>query len=186
MQFGLAACAAAFPDRTALVLDARRQSYAHHNARVNRLANGLRAAGLEPGDKIATLLKNSFECFEVSNAATRLGAIVVPINYHFKSAEVEYIVDNSDAKVFVYGGEFLTRDVLDPIRTRLAKVWLQLCVGEAPPGTRGYEDFLAQQTDTDAGTGTLAAAPATMVYTSGTTGQPKGVYRRPSDVSQTR
>jgi long-chain acyl-CoA synthetase len=182
MEFGLAAHARNSPQSTALVLDAERRSYSALNARVNRLANGLARHGVRAGDKIAFMLPNGFEFFEVSNAAAKLGAIATPINYHFKSSEIEYIVDNSDAKAFVYSAEFVRADQLAPVLDRLDKVAIQLCVGQAE-SARGleYESFLAQQRD-DEPTGHLGSGgAATMVYTSGTTGRPKGVHRQPPD-----
>ncbi len=184
MEFGLAGNAKAVPDRTALVLGNQRQSYGELNRRVNRLANGLTKVGVGPEDKIAVLLKNSFEFFEVANAATKLGAVAVPVNYHFKAAEIEYIVNDSDSIVFVYDAEFLKSDVLDPILDKLPKVKLQLCVGDPPRKATDYEKFLAAHSDAEPDVGERTAMPATMVYTSGTTGRPKGVYRKPRDLGQ--
>ncbi len=183
MEFGLAANASANPDRTALVLDDHRLSYGELNARVNRLANGLRDAGVQRLEKIAILVKNSFEFFEISNAATKIGAVPVPINYHFKSAEVEYIVDDSDAKVLIYGAEFMVPDVLAPILDGLRKVGLRLSVGNPASQAVDYEDFLSRHAD-DEPAGAETAALSTMIYTSGTTGQPKGVSRVRGDISQ--
>ena len=180
MDMGLVAHAQANPDRTALALGGQRRSYAELNARVNHLANGLASHGIGPGDKVALMLPNGFEFFEVTQAAAKLGAIATPINYHFKSAEVEYIVNDSDAKVFVFAAEFVRPDVLAPILPRLQAAPLRLCVGgESPPGAHDYEAFLCTHPVTEP----LAAGAgggSTMIYTSGTTGRPKGVYRRPS------
>ena len=184
MEFGLVGTAKSNPDRTALVLGEQRRSYGEFNARVNRLANGLLHAGLGAEDKIAVLLKNSFEFFEVTNAATKLGAVAVPVNYHLKAAEIEYIVNDSDATVFVYDAEFLKPDVLEPILDKLPKVKLQLCLGKPPAGAKSYEEFLSRQSDGEPPVGERTVMPATMVYTSGTTGRPKGVYRKPRDLGQ--
>jgi long-chain acyl-CoA synthetase len=185
MDFGLVAHARANPQRTALALGAMRRSYADLNARVNRLANGLAAHGIAYGDKIALLLANGFEFFEVSNAAAKLGAIATPINYHFRSAEIQYIADNSDAKAFVFAAEYVRPDMLGPVLPRLAKVRLQLCVGaSSPPPAVAYETFLNRHPDTEPVTEFGAGGASTMIYTSGTTGRPKGVYRRPADRNQ--
>jgi long-chain acyl-CoA synthetase len=182
MELGLAAHARATPERIALALGSQRRSYAELNARVNRLANGLAARGIEPGDKIAFMLANGFEFFEVSNAAAKLGAIATPINYHFKSSEIEYIVDNSDAKAFVYAAELVRPDQLAPILARLSKVAVQLCVGApVPAAALAYDTFLTAQSDADPASDLGAGGAATMVYTSGTTGRPKGVQRKVAD-----
>lgn len=185
MNFGLVAHAQANPDRTALVLGSERRSYGHLNSRVNRLANGLAARGIGYGDKIALLLPNGFEFFEVSNAAAKLGAIATPINYHFKSAEIEYIADNCDAKAFVFAADYVRPDMLAPVLPRLSKVELRLCVGApSPPLALDYEMFLSLQSPSEPATELGAGGASTMIYTSGTTGRPKGVYRKPADRGQ--
>ncbi len=185
MEFGLVAHARRNPEQIALALGSERRSYGELNARVNRLANGFATQGIGAGDKIALMLGNGFEFFEVSQAAAKLGAVATPVNYHFKSAEVAYIVDDSDAKALVFGADFVRPDALAPILPQLRQARLQLCVaGEPPAGAIDYDGFVASQPDTEPETDLGAGGGSTMIYTSGTTGRPKGVYRRPTERAQ--
>jgi acyl-CoA synthetase (AMP-forming)/AMP-acid ligase II len=95
-----------FPNTVALMDGQRAFTYPEVNKRVNKLANSLTALGLQKGDKVAVLLENCIEICELFLATAKSGIIIVPINFRLVSAEVEYIVDNSDAKAFVIHDQF--------------------------------------------------------------------------------
>jgi len=143
----------------------------NHNA--NRLARALRAAGLGDGDSIAVVTKNRPDFIEALFAAERIGVRFTPINYHLKGEEIGYIVDDCDAKAFIADA------TLGPSTTealqRAPKVRLPLAVGGAIAGFQSYDGVIEQYGPSDIADPTLGGR---MLYTSGTTGRPKGVYRK--------
>ncbi|MHB1420160.1 MAG: AMP-binding protein [Bacillota bacterium] len=177
LKLGLAIHAAEQPDKVALSLSGKHLTYGELNNRINQLVHGLAKRNLNEGDRVCFMLYNSFECFEISGAANKLGLMPVPINYHFKSQEVEYILNDSECKAFIVGEEFL--DVVLPILENLKTVPKEniFVVGQGSTGRlMSYEDLLAGQTTTEPPTRN-AVDMRSMIYTSGTTGNPKGVYK---------
>jgi acyl-CoA synthetase (AMP-forming)/AMP-acid ligase II len=96
------------PDKTALVDLDRRFTFARLNQRVNRLANALSGLGLGRGDRVAVLLHNRAEWAEVMFAMGKLKASGVPVGYRLKGPEIEFIMNNSEAKAMILGEEFPT------------------------------------------------------------------------------
>jgi long-chain acyl-CoA synthetase len=178
MQIGPAANAQNCPDKLAVVFRERRYTWREWNARMNQLAHGLRALGLQAGDKVAVLLNNSNESLEVTAGVSKVGMIAVPLNYRLTADEIEYIIGNADAKVFIFGAEFADR--VGAVQARLASVLAAnfVVVGDVPTGTFArYEELLAGQ-PTNEPEGEAVQGLSAMIYTSGTTGRPKGVSRR--------
>ena len=182
MAIGPAANAQNYPDRLAVIYRDRRYTWSQWNKRINQLAHGLRSLGLERGDKVAMLLNNCNEVAEIPNAVTKIGMTAVPLNYRLTADEIEYIVDDSDARAFIFGSEFIDR--IDAVRKNLPKVPAAnfIVVGKDRDGRdRSYDDLLVGQPDTEPSHKEVsAAATPAMIYTSGTTGRPKGVARRGS------
>jgi fatty-acyl-CoA synthase len=160
-----------YPEKTAVVHGARRLPYRELGERSWRLANGLRAVGLEKGDRVATLLPNSPAMLEAHFGVPAAGGILVPINTRLGAAEVEYILSHSGARFLL-----VDRELADVVAA-LALPGLTT-IESADTGAAGdlYEDFLA---------GADATIPESWLedeeetisinYTSGTTGRPKGV-----------
>ena len=84
----------------------RRFTFAQLNARANRVANALLAKGIRPGDRVATLLKNSIEFVETYFAVAKIGAVMVPVNWRLVAGEIAYILQDSGAKALVYDSDF--------------------------------------------------------------------------------
>lgn len=183
MQIGPAANAQNYPDKLALVFRDRRYTWRAWNARMNQLAHALCALGLQRGDKIAVLLNNGNEGLEVTSAVSKVGMIAVPLNYRLTADEIEYIVNNADAKAFVFGTEFTDR--VHAVRDKIPNVPPEnrIVVGDGQTGAFAtYEQLLAAQPTDEPETEAVAGMSA-MIYTSGTTGRPKGVARsRTTDV----
>jgi long-chain acyl-CoA synthetase len=161
------------PDHLALVEpDGRELSAGELLAGCNRVVHGLRSLGLSAGDTVATLLPNSAAMVEVYLACVQAGWYLVPINYHLTGAEVDYILQDSEAKAFVADERFAeaAREGADqaglPAEARFA-------VG-AIDGFVGYDSLKDGQPDT---LPEDRAPGAVMNYTAGTTGRPKGVKR---------
>lgn len=170
---GFWAIAQSDPQRIALIDGAGRPaSFDNLDERANRLSNGLRSLGLQYRDGIAMLMPNDPAWIEAFLAAHQIGLYLTPINYHLTGPEVAYIIGNCEAKAFIAHERHAAAAIkaveeLGYDRSRC------FAVGDIP-GFRSYEDFLAEQSaepPAERQAGTL------MLYTSGTTGRPKGVRR---------
>jgi long-chain acyl-CoA synthetase len=138
----------------------------------NRIARGLRSLGLEPGDAVAVVLENGRPFIELYLACFQAGFYLVPINNHLAGPEIAYIVENSEAKVFVASPRF--REAVEKAVPELKiPASHRFSVG-ALEGFRDYSELSAGQSDAVLED---RSAGAVMNYTSGTTGRPKGVRR---------
>ena len=166
-----------FPDTVALMDEDRSFTYPELNRRVNRLANSLMALGLQKGDKLAVILENSIEIVELFLATAKTGIVMVPINFRLAGPEVEYIVNNSDAKALVVHDLFA--DTVRPVRDKLQNIAPEnfIMVGQTEEGYREYEDFIKDAAETEPDVALDIRDTWILIYTSGTTGRPKGVIR---------
>ncbi|MGH9033585.1 MAG: AMP-binding protein, partial [Acidimicrobiia bacterium] len=162
---GVLAQAQVRPEQIALRLGDECRTYAALSDRARRAAHALHGLGVRRGDRVAIMAPNSLEFFEAVHAAGRLGAVVVPVNIHFKADEAGWVVRDSGATAVV------AADHLQPALADVPAV-PRLVVSD------GYEEALAAAPTTgevdppdDVGDGW----PTVMAYTSGTTGRPKGV-----------
>ena len=175
MTFGLTANAAATPDRTALVCGARRLTYGDLDRWTNRIANALAARGLGAGGRVAVLLPNGPEFLAVTHAAGKLGALAVPINYRWRRNEIAYVLEDAAPEVFVLDEAFLPEAL--PARAAAGRPAPEHClvVGGSSEALPSFTDAVASQGDPPPPTGIAAGGFNILVYTSGTTGRPKGV-----------
>ncbi|MBV9205083.1 MAG: AMP-binding protein [Actinobacteria bacterium] len=158
------------PDGTVVVW-----TYAELEAQSNRVANLLLSLGTGPGQKVLWCGPNSPGVLAVMNAARKLGAVAVPLNYRLTPEEALYIVNHSDARVAYVDYEHAP--MFAALRDRLEKVRHIIAVGgPAPDGMLTDADIAAAQADAP-DVGDVAGAGGTMIYTSGTTGKPKGAVR---------
>jgi long-chain acyl-CoA synthetase len=159
------------PDMTAVVDPSGREvSYRELAATANRYGRGLQALGLSPGDCVVMMLPNGVDMVAVYFAAMQTGLYVVAVNWHLVGPEVAYIVRDSGAKAFV-GHERFADAAAEaaaglPGQARFA-------VGEVP----GFRPLHELGADEPAGRPDVRTTGAPMLYTSGTTGRPKGVRR---------
>ena len=154
-------------DHTALVLGDRTLTWAELYRRSCRVANLLAAAGVGNQDRVAFLDKNGIEHFEVFYGAALLNAVCVDVNWRLAGPEVEYIVNDSQAKVLVVGPDFVS--MFDSIKPYLTSATTILVIGT------DYEAAVSAQPDTDPGITSAHDDVAFQLYSSGTTGRPKGV-----------
>jgi acyl-CoA synthetase (AMP-forming)/AMP-acid ligase II len=151
----------------------RRITYADALEAANRLANALIGAGLRVGDRIGMLSKNSIEYVLLYFAAAKAGVVPVPLNYRLAPVEWRYILDDAGARLLIAAGDY--PQALDPIRGELATVERYIAL-DSPPAT-GWDDYqrwVAEQPATSPDRPITADHDLYQMYTSGTTGHPKG------------
>jgi len=151
-------------------------SFAGLHDRVNRLANGLAALGIHPGDRVAVMLANHPDHPVVFLALARLGVTQVPVNIHLRGLGLEYVLAHSEARAVVADERFASA-----LTEVLAKTAADLLVWRGEPARVGSARSVSLDDIVAAGTpGPPACAPGaerivSITYTSGTTGPPKGV-----------
>jgi len=176
----LALHAAATPEKAAIVDGDVVTTYAELNGLVNRLAGGLQALGLQPGERAVWCGPNSTSVLAFLHAARKIGLVAVPAAYRFTADEVQYVVDNSDAVLVVVDVEHA--DKVAAVRERLLKVREVVVFDGAPfEGARAWDEVVDRGSDAEPDTAGVATSGATMIYTSGTTGKPKGALRTSTD-----
>ncbi|MEO8545864.1 MAG: AMP-binding protein [Burkholderiaceae bacterium] len=153
------------------------------HTRVLRAAQVLHLAGVGEGDVVALLMRNSPQMLELMLATRLLGAMWCPINWHFKTDEVQYILDDCQAKAFVADADLL--HTLTELRYSAIAAFVNQ-IDDAPAVTSAVDlpDWeLAREMATEY-PGQARAARGAMLYTSGTTGKPKGIRRAPASSEQ--
>jgi long-chain acyl-CoA synthetase len=140
--------------------------------RVNQLAHALRATGLDDGDGVAALVPNGIAPIELTMAALQAGWYYTPINWHFTAPEIAYIVHDTEAKVF-----FVHERFAEAGRAAADQAGVPADARFSYGAVPGFTDVTALRSGQPAGLPPRRTAGATMHYTSGTTGRPKGVRR---------
>ncbi len=167
-----------FGDKLALKDEKRQLSFAEYNSRSCRLANGLIDMGLKKGDMVAVISTNCLEFMEIYTAVAKAGIVVVPVNWRLAPKDMEYIINNSDAKAVIVSDEFVKN--VDEIRDKLPNVPSSnlIFIGEmTPEGYRNFEDVVSSGSDNEPEIKVDGKDTWILLYTSGTTGTPKGVIR---------
>jgi long-chain acyl-CoA synthetase len=168
----LAYWAAEAPDRPALLSEHGDRTFSELNGRANQLARALRRLGLVPGDGVALLCANRPEFAEVLGATQRAGFRLTPVNWHLTAGEAGYIVDDCEAKAFVGDERFAALAMEAAAAAPAATV--RIAVGGPIDGFASYDRVIGGE---DAGDLDDPVIGSSMLYTSGTTGRPKGVFR---------
>lgn len=155
-----------------------RLNFRELNERCNKLANSLLGAGVEKGERIGFLLMNSAEFMEAYFAAAKIGAVVVPLNWRLVPDELEFILKDSGTKRLIFGDEFL--DTVTDLQSRGSKTdivdWLQVVADEdLLPFAHSYQEFRDSGAIDEPEIRADNEDMLYIMYTSGTTGLPKGV-----------
>ena len=140
------------------------------NANANRLVRLLREHGFKAGDSVALMCGNRAEFVEVLSATLRAGYRFTPVNWHLTADEVEYIINDCEASALIAEPRYPAA-----LSARASNIRLRMAIGAPADGFLPYHETLAGLDGSDIDDPVLGGA---MLYTSGTTGRPKGVYRR--------
>ncbi len=143
------------------------------NQRACRLANAFAGLGLTKGDRVAILAYNCIEWVEIYGATAKAGLIAVPINFRLVGTEIRYVAENCEASLLIVQDELrgAAEDAGLSIRT------IHFGKTPCPAGWLDYETLLAAASDREPGISVSPEDPWTIMYTSGTTGRPKGAVR---------
>ena len=172
------------PDHTAVVFEGERLNYAAFNGRVNRLANGLLSAGIGKGDKVATVLPNCLELLSLYWAVAKIGAVVAPLSPLLQAKGLANLLNDADAVMVIAGPDY--RLLVDEARGELRHIAEDRFILTGPgrtlteegprSGFRRFDELVEGASSAeppDAGLG--GEDLYDIVYSSGTTGDPKGI-----------
>lgn len=158
----------------------RRFTFTQLNDRSNRVANTLVQSGVKPGDRVATLLKNGIEFVESYYAIAKIGAIMVPVNWRLVANEITYILGDCGAQTLIFDADFDT--VVAQLHSnedikveRFMRVNAINSESEVPAFAQDYDAITAAASDQEPEIGAFDDELLFIMYTSGTTGHPKGV-----------
>jgi acyl-CoA synthetase (AMP-forming)/AMP-acid ligase II len=162
--------------REAIIFEGRRYTYGQFNDRVNQLARGFLDLGITKGDKIAIYSRNCNEYFEAYFACAKIGAVLVTLNFRLSAGEIEYMINQSDSRVLLV--ESLFQDFFLPLLPQINVQKETILVIDGEPLIKGgvaYEDFILHYSSEEVDDQEVGPDdPVLLLYTSGTTGLPKG------------
>ncbi len=157
----------------------RRFTFSELNQGANRTANSLLSLGIKPGDRVATLLKNGIEFIESYYAIAKIGAVMVPVNWRLVANEITYILNDSGAQTLIYDDDFDTvvGELANTANTNIRQ-WLRVANSNdssAAAFSQDYNSNTAAASNDEPAIGAGDDDLLFLMYTSGTTGHPKGV-----------
>jgi fatty-acyl-CoA synthase len=170
--------AARYPNQAALVFGSVRLTCAEVNARACRLANALRGIGIQKGDRVAVLLHNCHQVIETFFGAAKIGAVFVPVNFRLSKPEVDEVLADCSARVLIYGAEFA--EIVGSLSQARYFPENVVHVGDIEEGSAAfdsgpeYEAWIAVHPADEPGVEVTPTEDQLLVYSSGTTGRPKG------------
>ncbi|MFF2876450.1 class I adenylate-forming enzyme family protein [Gottfriedia sp. NPDC057991] len=165
--------ARSIPEKIAIYFRNKSYSYDRFNREVNRIANGLIAEGVRKGDKIALMMKNSDMFMFVYYAIMKVGAVAVPVNFRLTTREITYILNDSDSSIVFFDDEYC--EAIYKSTGGNEKIKLVISVGIRTAPEQKVLDEVITNNDSNPIIQVEEWDDAQILYTSGTTGLPKGV-----------
>ena len=160
------------PDREGLVCEKVRRTYKELNERANRLANAMKALGVGHGDRVGLLALNEPEFYDMYFGLGKIGAILVPVNYRLAGPEIQFILSDCSANVFIFGKEY--QEIVDSIRKEIPAKELIAISDDPIEWAKSYQTLMENSSDQEPEIIGGDDDTLTILYTSGTTGRPKG------------
>ena len=164
------------PNHTAVVFEGQRYTHTEFNARINRLSNALRTLGLRRGDKIAVVLDNSIELLEIYQAVAKTGLVVVPLSPLLRGDGLVTLVNDADSAAVITMQSMVEH--FEAVRDRIDVAPARYIVTDSreAAGYRNYHDLTAAASDAEPPwVDVTDDDPYNIIYSSGTTGEPKGI-----------
>ncbi len=161
------------PDKVAIVFEGKRYTFSQLNERVNRLANALSKLGVKKGDRVAMMQVNTNQCVEVYFATAKIGGIYLPLNFRAKANELPYMLNSAEANTLFMGDRYV--DIINSIRSSVKLVKNFISLDKPADGMLYYEDMIASAPADEVFTEIDDNDTTILMYTAGTTGNPKGV-----------
>ncbi len=171
------------PQRTAVVFGDIAYSFKEFNERVNSIANALLDLGVGKGDRVAILSRNCHQYLELYFAAPKGGMVLVPLNWMLSGPELRYIINDSEANTLFVGQDYV--ETVNSIRPELKGVKNFIAIGQPSAGMTGYEDLVSRYPSSEPEVEVYEEDTAYLLYTSGTTGLPKGVLTTNRSIVET-
>lgn len=161
-----------FPDKECIVDGNRRFTFKQVVERWNRFSNGLISLGVKKGDCVGTILKNSTELLDVYGASAVMGVVACGVNIRLPAEGIKAVLKDQKCTALLVGHEFI--DVINSVRNDLPFVKAFISVGVEAPGYVEYNTLLERSTSIEPDVSFSPDDPAVLIYTTGTTGIPKG------------
>jgi acyl-CoA synthetase (AMP-forming)/AMP-acid ligase II len=152
----------------------RRFTFLALNKRCNKTANALLSLGVKPGDRVATLCKNGIEFVESYFALAKIGAVMVPVNWRLVANEANYILTDAGATVLLFDTDF--NQLVGQVKDKNSSIEHYVSIGASRPSyASDYDELTENSDDNEPAIGGGDDDLLFIMYTSGTTGHPKGV-----------
>lgn len=163
-----------YPDKKAIIMGNEHLTFGQLNEQANQLAHGLLSMGIQPGDRVAILAYNCLQYLVVYYASAKCGAVIVPTNFRYKRDELVYVINNCEPKVLFFSAEFIS--LVEEARTGFdPSIHLVAISGEPLESGLSLGSMMHKQSMREPTVRVDPVALVTIMYTSGTTGFPKGV-----------
>ncbi len=160
------------PESVGLVCEDVRLTYGQMNDRANQFANAMTDMGVKYGDRVAIVANNVIEYYDIYFGLAKIGAVMAAVNYRLAGTEMEYILSDCDANVFLFGEEYT--DVVDSFRGNIPTEKLIAMTDTPPEWADSYNAILNSAAPNEPEMKGGGDDTMTILYTSGTTGRPKG------------
>ncbi len=161
------------PNKVAMIYEDRQTTYAELEERANKQANMLLAAGVKPGDRVAILAKNIDRFFEIIFAAMKVGAVLVPVNFRLAPPEAAFVINDAEAKILLVGDDFY--GLVEQIESELTHTEKIIALHDNHDRWISFLDWYKNADPKRPNVALDVEDVAMQLYSSGTTGHPKGV-----------